>query len=117
MTKRTHTYRNGIECDRLRVENITVLKTYDGECNVQSYYCKGHIEPTLFIAALEKYEDETCDIDEVEHLYFRHRPLLPHEKSEWSIAYWLDVTKPGRGAFPVTVTDHFRFIDTVALED
>lgn len=65
------------------------------------YMSKGHHDKQKFAAAVEALEEVDIHIDpeKVEHAHYRYIPCGWQEPGKGD--YW--PTRPGRGAFPVTV--------------
>ena len=61
------------------------------------YFSKGHHDFNDFAAEVERVYDCTVKITDCYHTRYRCVPAAPGE------GYWLLPSKPGRGAFPVTV--------------
>ena len=65
------------------------------------YISKGHHDKQAFAKAVEALEEVDIHIDpeKVEHAWYRYIPAGWQAPGEG----WYEYTKPGRGAFPITV--------------
>jgi hypothetical protein len=72
----------------------------DGSGVPMGYYARGHVDKAAFVEAADWDYEVTCTVEEVEHVWYRN---VPAGDSDGGMVMLL--TKPGRGAYPVTQID------------
>lgn len=85
----------------MKNKQIEIERMVDAEYsrNTLGYFCKGHHDKLEFIRILEKEYDVTVDQNNVHHEFYRK---VKAQKDD-DVDYRLFQSKPGRGAFAVTI--------------
>ena len=86
------------------VTKVEPVHEFESFPTPMSYETRGHVCASSFITALERDCGMTCESNRVKHRWARNVPVGRDRPCEQFKMY---VDKPGRGAFAVTVVEHY----------
>ena len=72
------------------------------------YWTRGTIDPAEFIAEMASEYDIDVTADQVQHCHMRFVPASTDPMDHMGMIFQFP-TKPGRGAFPVTIYEPWRY--------